>query len=172
MLYGIAMTHRITAMGLGLIKDSEGYRSESYQDSAGVWTIGYGHTGDVTPGQVIDQAEADRLLLADVAWAEDCVNSTVSVDLDGAHFDALVSFVFNVGCGAFKNSTLLRKLNAGGYAAAAAEFDRWVHAGGKRLRGLEIRRAKERRIFEEGTENLLEAREAQKKTATSEWVTR
>ncbi len=133
--------------GLNLIKGFEGLRLSAYQDSAGVWTIGYGHTGGVRPGQRISQAQAEQYLRSDVRWAEQAVRDNVKVPLSQNQFDALVSFTFNVGAGALKDSTLLKKLNAGDYAGAQAEFGRWVNAGGQRLEGLVRRRAEEAQLF-------------------------
>lgn len=133
--------------GLDLIKSFEGLRLKAYQDSAGVWTIGYGHTGGVRPGQQISQAQAEQYLRGDVRWAEQAVRDNVKVPISQNQFDALVSFTFNLGPNALKNSTLLKKLNAGDYAGAQAEFGKWVHAGGQRLEGLVRRRAEEAQLF-------------------------
>lgn len=134
--------------GIKLIKHYEGLRLQSYQDSVGVWTIGYGHTGrGVGPGQTIDEHEAESLLRHDLLAAEHCVNAHVRVNIDQHQFDALVSFVFNLGCGAFLSSTLLRKLNAGDYEGAHDEFHKWCHAGKRVLRGLVDRRQAEAEEF-------------------------
>lgn len=138
----------LSQAGLDMIKGFEGLRLTAYQDSAGVWTIGYGHTGpDVRPGMTITQARAEQLLRQDVARFEQAVRDAVRVPLTQNQFDALVSFSFNVGAGAFRGSTLLSKLNAGDYAGAQAEFGRWVHAGGQRLEGLVRRRTAEAELF-------------------------
>jgi spore coat assembly protein SafA len=133
--------------GLDLIKGFEGLRLSAYQDSAGVWTIGYGHTGNVKPGDRITQAQAEGLLQKDTAWAQQAVRDQVKVPLTQGQFDALTSFTFNLGAGALAKSTLLSKLNAGDYAGAQAEFGKWVHAGGQVLRGLVRRRAAEAELF-------------------------
>jgi uncharacterized protein (TIGR02594 family) len=133
--------------GLDMIKGFEGLRLNAYQDSAGVWTIGYGHTGGVRPGDRITQAQAEQYLRGDVKWAEQAVRDNVKVPLTQGQFDALVSFTFNLGAGALQKSTLLKKLNAGDYAGAQAEFGKWVHAGGQRLEGLVRRRAEEAALF-------------------------
>lgn len=133
--------------GLDLIKGFEGLRLSAYQDSAGVWTIGYGHTGNVKPGDRITQAQADELLQKDTAWAQQAVRDQVKVPLSQGQFDALTSFTFNLGAGALEKSTLLKKLNAGDYAGAQAEFGKWVHAGGEVLQGLVRRRAAEADLF-------------------------
>ena len=135
--------------GIAFIKQQEGIRLQAYYDSVGVLTIGAGHTGnDVTPGLLIDEAEVDRLLHADLETAEKCLNNLVKVTLTQNEFDALCSFVFNLGCASLRNSTLLRKLNAGDDLGAAEEFQKWNHAGGKVLAGLTKRRAAEADLFQ------------------------
>src|SRR5208337_3993530 len=99
-------------------------------------TIGWGHTYDVQLGQVITQEQADAFLLADVQNAVNYVNRLVTIPLTQCEFDALVDFSFNAGCGAFASSTMLKLLNAGDYNGAAAQFDRWVYAGGQVIAGL------------------------------------
>jgi len=137
--------------GLALTEQFEGLSLSAYQDQVGVWTIGYGHTGsDVTPDLTITQAQAEQLLQQDVASACDCVNNNVAVQLSQDQFDALVDFVFNLGAGAFKGSTLLRELNAGNFAGAAAQFEVWSHADGVVVAGLLRRRQAERALFEQG----------------------
>jgi lysozyme len=135
--------------GIKAIEGYEGCRLTAYQDSVGVWTIGVGHTIGVVPGMTITQEEADDLLAEDLANAEAAVNSLVKVPLSQPQFDALASLVFNIGPGAFRSSTLLRKLNAGDYEGAAAEFPRWCRAGDQILPGLEKRRAAEAAMFKE-----------------------
>ncbi len=136
-----------TKVNLDLIKKFEGLYLTAYLCPADVWTIGYGHTKSVKPGMVITEAEADRLLEQDVAWVKAAVVGAVKVPLTANQTSALYSFVFNVGAGAFRSSTLLRKLNAGDYAGAQAQFRRWNKAGGKVLRGLTRRRAAEAKLF-------------------------
>ncbi|UGA37973.1 lysozyme [Chromobacterium haemolyticum] len=140
---------KTSAKGITLIQKSEGLRLKAYQDSVGVWTIGYGHTGpDVKPGMVITQAQADALLARDLERFEAGVARLVKVPLNQNQFDALVCFSFNLGLGALQGSTLLlRLLNAGDYAGAAAQFPRWNKAGGKELPGLTRRRAAEQAMF-------------------------
>ena len=133
--------------GYALTKQFEGLSLKAYQDSGGVWTIGYGHTVGVREGDVITQDHANALLSIDLGWAQDVVSDSVNVDLTDSQFWALTDFVFNVGPKAFLDSTLLRKLNAGDYAGAADEFLRWNHAGGKVLNGLTKRRQAEAKLF-------------------------
>lgn len=142
---------RVSPEGIALIKQWEGLRLRAYQCSAGVWTIGYGHTGNVRAGMEITEEGADALLVSDIAKFERAVAQAVEVPLTQHQFDALVSFVFNVGEGAFKGSTLLRKLNAVQYDAVPAELMRWVHAGGKRVQGLVNRRAAEAGLWARGS---------------------
>ncbi|BEM76148.1 lysozyme [Serratia marcescens] len=132
--------------GLNLIKHFEGLRLRAYQCSAHVWTIGYGHTADVGENDVITEEEALYFLHQDLAESERAVNQYVHVPLTQNQFDALVSFVFNLGAGNFLTSTLLKKLNSGD-DGAAQEFGRWIHAGGKALPGLVRRREAERALF-------------------------
>lgn len=104
----------------------EGLKLKAYKDTKGIWTIGVGHTGpEVVEGLVITKEKAHELFQKDVAWAEDAVN-LVKAPLTQNQFDALVSFVFNIGAGAWKRSTMLKMLNAGDYAGATKQFDRWV----------------------------------------------
>lgn len=138
----------ISQKGIDLIKNFEGCRLASYKCPAGVWTIGYGHTGvDVKPGHVISQEQAEKYLKMDLIVHTNNVSMLVKVPLNQNQFDALVSFEFNVGYGAFKNSTLLRLLNQGKYTDAANQFGRWVYAGKTVLPGLVKRRAAEKSLF-------------------------
>jgi len=147
---------------ISLIQHFEGLRLDAYWDAAGgVWTIGYGHTGKgVHQGKSITRDEACALLAQDIHAAQTVVRQACAdVDLTQGQFDALVSFVFNVGAGRQgtksgfvclangKPSTLLMKLCAGDVTGAANEFPKWVHAGGKRLTGLVRRRRAERELF-------------------------
>lgn len=134
--------------GLDLIETAEGLSLTAYRDGAGIWTIGYGHTQSVRPGMVITAAQAQAFLRMDIRNAEAAVNTLVCVNLTQNQFDALVDFTYNLGRGTLAESTLLRKLNQGDTEGAAAEFDRWIHAGGKVEQGLVTRRASDRALFE------------------------
>ncbi|MEM6648908.1 MAG: lysozyme [Pseudomonadota bacterium] len=143
---------QISDEGVSLIKRFEGLKLEAYQDIADIWTIGYGHTGsDVFPGQVISEAEAERLLRKDVERFERGVESAVKVDIVQAQFDALVSFSFNVGVGALKKSTALKRLNKGDYEGAAEALTWWnkarVNGELQVVSGLARRRAAEAALF-------------------------
>lgn len=131
-----------------LTKKFEGCKLKAYQCSAGVWTIGYGHTRGVTEGMVITQAQANACLVADMKQCEKVVDSAVRVPLNQNQYDALCDFVFNLGAGSLNKSTLLKCLNAGQYAKAAQEFLKWDYAGGKVLAGLTKRRKAEKELFE------------------------
>lgn len=134
--------------GVELVKSHEGLSLKAYLCPAGVWTIGYGHTRTAKKGMEITPKKALDLLLEDLQVAENAVSSMVDVPLTQGQFDALVSFVFNLGAGNFKTSTLRRKLNAGDYSGASAEFGRWVYSSGRKLGGLVKRRAEERALFD------------------------
>ncbi|MCW4780920.1 MULTISPECIES: lysozyme [Enterobacter cloacae complex] len=138
--------------GITLIKQFEGCKLTAYQDSVGVWTIGYGWTQPVDgktirAGMTIKQETAERLLKTGLVSYESDVSRLVKVGLTQGQFDALVSFTYNLGARSLSTSTLLRKLNAGDYAGAADEFLRWNKAGGKVLNGLTRRREAERALF-------------------------
>ena len=138
-----------SAKGLALTQQFEGCRLTAYQDQVGVWTIGYIRS-DVTPGLTITEEQSKTLLAKDVCSAAACVNNVVTVKLSQDEFDALVDFVFNLGAGAFKGSTMLRLLNVGDFEDAAAQFERWSRAGGVIVAGLLRRRQAEASLFRGG----------------------
>ncbi|HDR2802563.1 TPA: lysozyme [Enterobacter asburiae] len=138
--------------GIAMIKEFEGCKLTAYQDSVGVWTIGYGWTQPVDgkpirAGMTIKQETAERLLKTGLVSYENDVARLAKVSLTQGQFDALVAFTYNLGARSLSTSTLLRKLNAGDYAGAADEFLRWNKAGGKVLNGLTRRREAERALF-------------------------
>jgi lysozyme len=172
------MTRAIGVRGLELIKSFETLELEAYPDpgsplgkqctsmklpmrdyrkvpawaaySGDPWTYGWGHTGaEVRPGERIDQARADVLLLQDTEHAADAVSRLVTVTLNHKQFDALVSFVYNVGVSHFANSTLLRNLNLFKLDMAAGQFLVWNKASGVVMLGLVRRRKAERDLFVE-----------------------
>ncbi|MBI0276859.1 lysozyme [Hafnia alvei] len=143
---------RASENGINLIKQFEGCRLTAYQDSVGVWTIGYGWTQPVDgkpvgKGMTITQQKADDLLKQGVIQYEAGVHGLVTVQLNQNQYDALVDFAYNLGVNALKGSTLLKKLNAGDYAGAANEFTKWNKADGKELAGLTRRREAEKSLF-------------------------
>ena len=127
----------------------EGLRLTAYRDAAGVLTIGYGHTKGVREGDKISPFWAKELLQKDIEECERAVKELQVARTEG-QLDALTSFAFNLGIGRLKGSTLLKVIREGGSKTAITrEFKRWVYAGGKRLRGLELRREWEaKRFFE------------------------
>lgn len=133
--------------GLKLTEDSEGCRLKSYQDTGGVWTIGYGHTGGIRPNQTIVQDVAVSLLKHDIEYAVSVVNSHALPCTQG-QFDALVDFVFNVGPTQFLSSHLYAYHKEGSYKSAAAEFPKWKFDNGRVIDGLVTRRKKERELYE------------------------
>ena len=135
--------------GTKLLKFFEGCRLTAYQDSVGVWTIGYGHTKGVFEGMSITQEEAEQMLLTELEEYEGYVEKYVTVPLTQNQFDALVVWVYNLGPTNFRKSTLLKELNSGNYTAAGNEITKWNKAGGKVLAGLVKRREAEAELFNE-----------------------
>ena len=130
-----------------LIKQFEGLRLEAYLCPAGIWTIGYGHTSDVSPNSCITIQEADEYLHRDVASVELQLNK-LNLILRQCQWDAIVSFVFNVGIGNFKSSTLLAKIRINpDDNSIIDEFLRWVYANGKVMKGLQKRRLAEMKLY-------------------------
>lgn len=132
------------------LKKEEGYRESAYQDARGVWTIGYGHTHNVSPSTKASPAIADMWLREDVQDTVHTINQAVHVPLTQPQFDALVSLVFNIGAPKFLSSTLLKKLNEGDYRGAADQFLLWRRAGPHKDILLP-RRKRERERFLSGT---------------------
>ena len=134
-------------LGIELIKKHEGFRSKAYRCSANVLTIGFGHTLNVKSTDVIDKAQAEYFLRQDVEFAEKEVNKH-NLNINQNQFDALVSFVFNLGVGNFTRSTLLRKIKSNANdPTIRKEFERWIYAGGKVLNGLVRRRKEEADLY-------------------------
>ena len=133
--------------GLALIKKFEGCELKAYQCSAGVWTIGYGHTKDVVEGMEITQEQAEQMLVDELHEYESYINKYVTVALSQNQFDALVSWVYNLGPANLRASTMLKVLNSGEYEDVPAQMKRWNKAGGKVLEGLIRRREAEACLF-------------------------
>lgn len=136
--------------GLDLTRQFEGLRLDAYQDCAGVWTVGYGHTGsDVKAGRRVTEMEAEVLLRGDLRDAIACVNRAVDAEvaLEQHHFDALVDFCFNVGRRHFQQSSLLGYVNQEDFASAAHQFSLWVNVDMRPVPGLVRRRAAEAALF-------------------------
>ena len=138
---------KTSAEGLSLIKKFEGCELYAYQCSAGVWTIGYGHTKDVEPGMQITKEDAEEMLVEELHEYESYINDFVTAPLSQNQFDALVSWVYNLGPANLKASTMLKVLNAGEYEDVPAQMKRWNKAGGKVLEGLIRRREAESLLF-------------------------
>lgn len=138
----------VSEKGINLIKIFEGCRLQAYKCPAGIWTVGYGHTGStVHQGLKISQSEADSLLKTDLIIHCNNVSKLVKVPLNQNQYDALVSLEYNIGYGAFSKSTLLNLLNAKDYKGAAEQFEVWRLGGGKILPGLVRRRKAEKDLF-------------------------
>lgn len=138
----------INEKGLALLKRFEGCRLVVYKDAVGLHTVGWGHMDPaLILGTKITQEEADSLLKEDLERFERGVYNVAAAPISSNEFSALVCFAYNVGLGAFANSTLLSKLNAGDKAGAAKEFLKWTRAGGTVLRGLVKRRQAEMELF-------------------------
>ena len=133
--------------GIALIKEFEGLRLKAYKCLGGVWTIGYGHTAGVKPGMVISEAQAEEYLKADLIAFERYLNG-LGLALNQNQFDALVSFIYNVGTGNFSSSTLLRKIRVNPQDNSIMdEFLRWVYSKGRVLPGLQRRRLDEMKLY-------------------------
>lgn len=138
---------RTSQNGINLIKQFESLRLEAYKCPAGVWTIGYGHTAGVRKGDEIDKQRAECLLAGDLKAFEDVVNRECP-GINQNQFDALVSFVFNIGESKFKTSTLLKCVKANPTGANIRyEFSRWDKSGGTQLAGLIRRRKAEADLY-------------------------
>lgn len=140
--------------GLALTEKSEGCSLTAYRDSGGVWTNGYGNTHGVVPGSTITQQQAAADLGANIQNSVNDVNQLVTVQLTQGEFDTLVDFDFNLGRGNLAASTLLSLLNAGEFAEAAAQLDRWDLCDGKVLAGLLQRRQAETAEFTGNTNGV------------------
>ncbi len=153
---------RITTAGVSLVKTQEGWYPRPYLDPVGIWTVGFGHTGNVpgrgiwVPGQnrrgVLTPAEGDQLLRLDLSEFEAGVKRLVRRPMTAGEFSAFVSLAFNIGLGAFASSTVLRKFNQGDKRGAAAAFLMWIYGDPRRppLPGLVIRRKREIQLFKTG----------------------
>ena len=146
----VATVLALSSLGAMGIVAHEGLRQVAYVDPVGVVTVCAGHTSTAKLGQVKTEAECAELLKVDVKHAEAAVKRLVKTPLTQPQFDALVSFVFNVGETSFAKSTMLKKINLNDCWGAGKEFSKWTFAGGRELPGLVTRRASERRRFETG----------------------
>jgi Phage-related lysozyme (muraminidase) len=138
----------VSAAGMKMIQGFEGLRLTTYKDIVGIPTIGYGSTGkDVKMGMTITKAQAEDMMRADLERFEEAVLAPLNAKPTQNQFDAMVSLAYNIGAGAFTESTLVRKFNKGDVQGAANEFLRWNRAGQKVVDGLTRRRHRERDHF-------------------------
>ena len=140
---------KISENGLELIKKFEGCETTAYQDSVGVWTIGFGHTKGVEEGQTCSIEDAESMLADEMDEYEGYINNMVKVDLQQHEFDALVAWVYNLGPTNLGESTMLKVLNGGQFDRVPEEMNRWTRAGGKILEGLVRRRQAESLMFQD-----------------------
>lgn len=139
---------RTSHVGIALIKQYEGFHPVPYRCPAGYWTVGYGHVLAVhEPRTRVTHAEAEATLQRDVRHAELSLYALVQVPLTQGQFDALVSFIFNLGSGAFERSTLRRVVNREEHESVPEQLARWVYAGGKKMLGLQRRRTAEAALY-------------------------
>ncbi len=141
---------KISESGIELIKKFEGFSAKVYFCPAGKLTIGYGHlllAGEKFPPDGITQDEAEKLLIKDIKQAQQAIESLVECQLLQNQYDALCSFIYNIGAKAFEKSKLLKFLNENDMELAAAEFPKWIYAAGKTQAGLMRRRAAEKEMF-------------------------
>ena len=143
---------KLSQKGVDFIKSHEALRLKAYQDSKGVWTIGWGHTKNVHPGDVITREQAEQFIRDDFAWVERILNADLVSGRDKPlvtqnEYDALCSLVFNIGSQAYLDSTVRRKIKQGDKMAAAHAFGMWVYSNHKFVQGLANRRADEVRLF-------------------------
>ncbi len=130
-----------------LIMEFEGLQLSAYRCPSGIWTIGYGHTSNVAPNSVITQLQANLLLQEDIAQCERTLNR-YNLALTQNMYDALISFIYNVGAGNFHRSALLSRIKANPYDTSITdEFLKWIHSKGKPLAGLQRRRMAEMKLY-------------------------
>lgn len=149
---GIPVVGGVMTIGVATVGHFEGKRNEAYRDPVGIPTICYGYTHGVQMGQTKSDGECRKLLKGELGDALAVVDASVDRDMPDTRRAALASFVYNVGSGAYQDSTLLRKLKAGDVRGACNELSRWIYASGKRLEGLVKRRAVERTLCLMGTQ--------------------
>lgn len=142
----------ISEKGYAIIREFEGFKAEAYLDTGGVWTIGFGtikypNGQRVKKGDTCTREQAEQWLKNDCKWVDACLDKYVTSKPTQNQFDALASFVYNIGETAFAKSTMLTLLNQNNFTAAANQFDRWVFDNGKRITGLANRRTKEKALF-------------------------
>ena len=138
---------QLSKTGIELLKHFEGCELKAYQDSVGVWTIGYGHTKGIYEGLEITQSEAEKMLVDELPEYEGYITDKIVPRLQQHDFDALVCWVYNLGPTNLSSSTMLKKLNAGEFKEVPFQMKRWDKAGGQPLLGLTRRRNAEALLF-------------------------
>ena len=138
---------QLSKTGIELLKHFEGCELKAYQDSVGVWTIGYGHTKGIYEGLEITQSEAEKMLVDELPEYEGYITDKIVPRLQQHEFDALVCWVYNLGPTNLSSSTMLKKLNAGEFKEVPFQMKRWDKAGGQPLLGLTRRRNAEALLF-------------------------
>ena len=139
---------KISEKGINFIIKEEGEVLTAYKCAAGVWTIGVGHTKNVTSKMKITKEKSQELLKADLQYFENAINTYIKVELEQCQFDALMSLAFNIGTGNFSRSTLVKKINSSApIEEIEIEFKKWKYGGGKILTGLKNRREREVRLY-------------------------
>jgi len=138
---------KTSLQGFAIIKQFEGFRADAYQDVVGVWTIGYGFTSGVRPGQHMTPAQADARLGTELLRYEDAVVQACIIAPNQNQFDALVCFAWNVGTSGMAGSSVIKAHNRGDFQSAARAFGLWNKAGGKVWPGLTRRRAAESALY-------------------------
>ena len=138
---------KTSSKGIALITEFEGFREKAYQDVVGIWTIGYGFTVGVQPGDTITKAQAKARLARELESYEAAVTRACTNEPNQNEFDALVCFAFNVGVSGMAKSSVIKAHNRGDHQAAARAFSLWNKAGGKVWPGLTRRRAAEAALY-------------------------
>ncbi len=148
-------TH-VSARGRALIKQFEGFREHAYQDVVGVWTIGYGFTRGVAPGQHMTPQQAEARLITELLGYEQAVLSGCTLEPNQNQLDAMCSLAWNIGIAGFLRSTVLRAHNRGDFQSASRAFGLWNKAGGREWAGLTRRRAAEAALYLEPAPGLVQ----------------
>ena len=150
------MSLHVSARGRALIKQFEGFRADSYQDVVGVWTIGYGFTSGVQPGQHMTAQQAEARLITELLGYEQAVLSACTLEPNQNQLDAMCSLAWNIGIAGFLRSTVLRAHNRGDFQSASRAFGLWNKAGGREWAGLTRRRAAEAALYLEPAPGLVQ----------------
>ena len=146
----------VSPRGRALIKQFEGFREHAYQDVVGVWTIGYGFTRGVAPGQHMTLQQAEARLITELLGYEQAVLSGCTLEPNQNQLDAMCSLAWNIGIAGFLRSTVLRAHNRGDFQSASRAFGLWNKAGGREWAGLTRRRAAEAALYLEPAPGLVQ----------------